>query len=57
MEAGAFPKPMPLGEKAVGWLESEIKAWQEARCVLGKFRRRRDAYAAIIRNPSLSNLH
>jgi prophage regulatory protein len=28
---GTFPKPVPLGERAVGWIESEILAWQEAR--------------------------
>ena len=26
MRAGKFPRPVPLGEKAVGWLESEILA-------------------------------
>lgn len=31
MDRGAFPKSIPLGAKSVGWLESEIKAWQEAR--------------------------
>ena len=29
--ANTFPRPIPLGEKAVGWLESEITAWQKAR--------------------------
>jgi prophage regulatory protein len=29
--AGKFPKPIPLGDRAVGWLESEIAAWQQAR--------------------------
>jgi len=29
---GEFPKPIPLGPKAVGWLESEILDWQ-ASCV------------------------
>jgi len=24
---GAFPKPIPLGGKSVGWLESEIQEW------------------------------
>jgi prophage regulatory protein len=28
---GTFPKPVPLGERAVGWIENEILAWQEAR--------------------------
>jgi prophage regulatory protein len=25
-----FPKPIKLGPRAVGWLESEIEAWQRA---------------------------
>ena len=25
--AGAFPSPVSLGSRAVGWLESEIEAW------------------------------
>jgi prophage regulatory protein len=28
---GTFPKPIPLGEKAVGWLEDEIIQWQKDR--------------------------
>ena len=28
---GTFPKPIRLGRKAVGWIESEIFAWLEAR--------------------------
>jgi prophage regulatory protein len=31
MRAGTFPKSVPLGERAVGWLESEILAWQQDR--------------------------
>ena len=27
MKAKKFPRPVPLGEKAVGWLESEIENW------------------------------
>jgi len=27
MANGTFPKPIPLGPRAVGWLESEINAW------------------------------
>ena len=26
-KAGKFPRPVPLGEKSVGWLESEIQNW------------------------------
>ncbi len=33
MEAGKFPKPIQLGEKSIGWLESEIVAWIEERIV------------------------
>jgi prophage regulatory protein len=28
---GQFPKPIPLGRRAVGWLESEIAEWQQSR--------------------------
>jgi prophage regulatory protein len=37
MAAGTFPRPIPLGERAVGWLASEVDDWIEA-C-----RRKRDA--------------
>lgn len=29
-----FPKPMKLGPRAVGWLESDIARWLEARAEL-----------------------
>jgi prophage regulatory protein len=28
---GAFPKPVPLGPRAVGWLESDVRDWIAAR--------------------------
>lgn len=31
MAEGKFPKPLSLGERAVGWLEAEIQQWVEAR--------------------------
>ncbi|MEX2249159.1 MAG: AlpA family transcriptional regulator [Parvibaculum sp.] len=31
MSAGTFPRPIKLGEKSVGWIESEILAWQQER--------------------------
>jgi prophage regulatory protein len=31
MSEGQFPKPIPLGRRAVGWLESEIAEWQAQR--------------------------
>ena len=27
MKVHKFPRPVPLGEKSVGWLESEIENW------------------------------
>jgi len=27
IDDGTFPKPIPLGERAVGWVESEIYDW------------------------------
>ncbi len=29
--AGSFPKPVNLGSRAVGWLESEIDGWLNSR--------------------------
>lgn len=31
MAEGSFPKPVRIGPNAVGWPESEIDAWIEAR--------------------------
>lgn len=31
MAEGRFPKPMKLGERAVGWSEAEIAKWLESR--------------------------
>jgi prophage regulatory protein len=31
MAKGRFPKPIQLGPKAVGWLETDILEWQRAR--------------------------
>jgi len=31
IQKGAFPKPVPLGKMSVGWVESEVQAWLEAR--------------------------
>ncbi|TBU79377.1 AlpA family transcriptional regulator [Pseudomonas daroniae] len=28
---GFFPKPVPLGDRCVGWLESEVQGWIIAR--------------------------
>lgn len=29
IKAGNFPRPIPLGGKSVGWLESEVDLWIE----------------------------
>jgi prophage regulatory protein len=31
MSKGEFPEAISLGERAVGWIESEIDAWLEER--------------------------
>ena len=31
MAAGEFPRPIPLGKRAVGWLEDEIDEWIDRR--------------------------
>ncbi len=31
IQEGAFPRPIKLGARAVGWLENEIEAWLAAR--------------------------
>jgi prophage regulatory protein len=28
---GAFPKPISLGPRAIGWLQSEVSAWVNCR--------------------------
>lgn len=34
MKEGTFPRQIPLGGRAVGWLFSELMAWQEERIAL-----------------------
>ena len=31
MAEGAFPKPVRLGKRAVGWREADVRAWLESR--------------------------
>jgi prophage regulatory protein len=31
IKKGTFPKPIKLGERAVGWLEQEIDSWLDER--------------------------
>lgn len=34
IESGEFPKPIPLGERAVGWIEEEVLEWIESKIQL-----------------------
>ena len=34
MAQNGFPKPIKLGIRSVGWIESEIVAWVESRKIL-----------------------
>jgi prophage regulatory protein len=45
MEEGTFPRQVPLGERAVAWLQDEIEAWIAARIAA------RDAKAKAKREP------
>ena len=36
MKDGMFPKPVPLGPRAVGWLESDVSQWIDARVQLAR---------------------
>ncbi|MCD5997497.1 AlpA family transcriptional regulator [Pseudomonas sp. CDFA 602] len=29
---GSFPRPVPLGTRAVGWIEAEVSAWLSHKC-------------------------
>jgi prophage regulatory protein len=31
MKRGGFPKPVKIGERAVGWVEAEVEAWLKTR--------------------------
>jgi len=36
MKDGAFPKPVQLGPRAVGWIEADISAWIAQRIAAGR---------------------
>lgn len=40
IQQGAFQKPVPLGQRAVGWLESEVSAWITERVRVARDHRR-----------------
>ena len=43
MAEGTFPRPVPLGPKAVGWVEAEIDAWIDRR-IAERDSRQADSY-------------
>lgn len=36
MKIGRFPKSIALGERSVGWLESDISAWIDSKVAASK---------------------
>ncbi len=34
LKKGVFPAPIPLGERSVGWLETEVDEWLNSRIAL-----------------------
>ena len=43
IQNGVFPKPVPLGPRAVGWLESDVSEWIAARVKIARAGGRRSA--------------
>ena len=43
MAEGTFPRPVPLGPKAVAWVEAEIDAWID-RAIAERDTRRADSH-------------
>jgi len=41
IKAGTFPRPVPLGPRAVGWLESDVSNWIAERVAWGTSSRSR----------------
>lgn len=33
---GSFPRPIPLGARAVGWLDSDVEVWLSAQIERGR---------------------
>jgi prophage regulatory protein len=48
MQAGTFPRPVPIGKRAVAWLEDEIADWMNKRIS------ERDAGTAVRPSPIAS---
>jgi len=62
INAGSFPKPVPLGPKKVGFLESEIVEWMEERLLAraqneGVETRREQAIRSVKHTTHMKQLH
>ena len=40
VKRGAFPAPIRIGDRAVGWLASEVEAWLRERAAASRVRHR-----------------
>ena len=43
IKAGTFPRPIPLGPRAVGWLESDVSNWITERVEIARDNVKRSA--------------
>jgi len=43
IKAGIFPRPVPLGPRAVGWIESDVSNWIAERVALARDNANRSA--------------
>jgi prophage regulatory protein len=43
IKAGTFPRPVPLGPRAVGWLESDVSNWIAERVEIARDNANRSA--------------
>ena len=46
LDIGTFPKPVPLGGRSVGWVESEVHEW-----ITKRIEARDESHAAILTIP------
>jgi prophage regulatory protein len=50
---GKFPPPIKIGDRAIAWLEEDLKSWQQARVTERDQKRRRFSVRSCC-NPSVS---
>ena len=57
MALGEFPERIPLGERSVGWLESEVRAWLAANVARRNTRASKDTRVRPIKSISQAEGH